>query len=146
MAKLKLQVLNWYDMDKYTRGLIASMQHAGFLFITSRLGPKWADKLNPHDKIALSISNNPNKPHIIGIVEVVEVSKTTIGQLGESFFGMNVGAKTASGVVRAMRSAYPSGQIIDYGSVVSVIKLKTLPAEVTMPMLREMAETNILLL
>lgn len=75
-------------------------------FVTIRLGPKWADKLNPGDRIAISISDNPKRPNIIGHAEVAWVKKGTIDSLTQDELLMNIGAKKAQDVWLDMRKVY----------------------------------------
>ena len=127
MTKKTAVVLNWYEIpQRFTRGLRKFFQkRAGGSFITLRHGSKWADKLNPGDKVAISISNNPAKPNIIGYAIVQEVRKVILFYLRDEELTSNIGAKTRDDVWVAMNTAYAPKTVGLYDTV-SVIKLTAL--------------------
>ncbi len=122
----KTCVLNWYAKN---RRLIAGLKkklHTKELFdpfVTMRLGPKWANKLNPGDRVAISVSDNPEKPNIIGYAEVVRVSKYLIFFLDKhpEDLAKNIGAKSWSQVLLDMQSVY--GPSVNLYSTISIIEL-----------------------
>ncbi|MBI2676948.1 MAG: hypothetical protein HYX21_03340 [Candidatus Yanofskybacteria bacterium] len=129
MAKVK--VLNWYDNPKLVKGLRKFfVKRSGNMdcssFVTMRHGPKWANKLSPGDRVAISISNDLRKPNIIGYAEVGIVKKSIIYWLGfidefERDLVENIGAKTMEGVLADMQSVY--GSHVGIRDVISIIEL-----------------------
>lgn len=132
----KVPVLNWYARPKrLTRGLrklfrgkiktIVEGREKFPSFITIRLGPKWASKLNPGDRVAISISDDPNKPNIIGYAEVGDVSKKTLFFMESKDLEKNIGAKAFRELFMDLQSVYGSG--VSVFSTISIIDLS--PAE-----------------
>ncbi|MFY9461943.1 MAG: hypothetical protein WAP51_01950 [Candidatus Sungiibacteriota bacterium] len=122
-------VLNWHAKNKkLTRGLqqlfsgrkgIKLSPH----FTTLRLGDKWARRLRPGDRVAISISDDPKKSNIIGYVLVRGTSLNAIPLLRRRDLRNNIGAKTYMGVLRDMQSVYPPKQEVSLFSIVSVLSL-----------------------
>lgn len=128
----KIPVLNWYDKRRLTvnlRKLMRKRKATGNYrsFTTMRLGDKWAKKLNPGDVVAISISDDPAQPHIIGYGEVGRVTKTSIICLEEYDLANNLGAKSVMDVYADMRRAY-GDESVDLTSSITVIEL-TVPVE-----------------
>ena len=118
-------VLNWYAKDPaMLSGLReffippASLRH----FATIRLGTKWAQGLDHHDIVAVSISDDPKKPNVIGFAEIKLVLEVKIKDLKLSDLERNIGAKTHVDVVRDMRKVYGKKKV-DGNSVVTLLWL-----------------------
>lgn len=121
----KCAVLNWYAKDKrMVKGLHSLFDGRGLPkdFVTVRLGPKWADKLRPNQKLAISISDNPSKPKVIGYARVLYVSKKRMVLISGSELRKNIGAKDIIVLLDDMQSVYKQRSIYLH-SVVSVIAL-----------------------
>lgn len=102
----EIPVLNWYGKDnKMIKGL-ANKLKAGKSFVTIRLGSKWANKLDPLQRIAISISDDPAVNKIIGYARVVLVKKVNIENLSKKDLARNIGAKTKKDVWKALESVY----------------------------------------
>ena len=126
MAKMK--VLNWFPGGRYTKGLKSlfgkKKKRENPDFRTLRMGPKWANRLNPGDRVAVSISDKPEKPNIIGYTEVIEVSKKIFYILKEKDFINNIGAKSWGQALHDMKAVY--GKEMNIYVVVSVLDLMVL--------------------
>ena len=130
---MRTKVLNWYARDKkLTRGLRKLLSKRKVTenyrsFVTIRHGSKWADKLNPGDTVAISISDDPQKPSIIGYAEVGSVKKVILFNLGSLDHSLkedlkdNIGAKDWSEVLIDMRSVY--GNHVGLYDTISIIRL-----------------------
>ena len=92
-------------------------------FVTMRLGTKWADKLNPGDKVAISISDDSAKPNIIGHARVRMVKKCVIFQMSSEDEDLqnNIGAKNWHQVVDDMQSVY-GGAVVSLDSIITIIE------------------------
>lgn len=125
----EIPVLNWFENDKFTDGLrkLFSKRNVGGIasFVTMRLGPKWANNLNPGQKVAISISNDPENPRIIGNAEVKLVKKSSIAHLSKNDLVKNIGAKTKEAVLKAMQDVYKT-KVNYHTDTVSVLELFTL--------------------
>jgi len=124
----KTPVLNWYAKDeKLTEGLKELFKTSPpVYFVTIRLGGKWANKLKPGSRVAISISNNPKRPKVIGDASVVAVTKTFVLNIENRDLTRNIGAKEWLQMFKDMKSVYKPGTI-STSSVVSVIKMCPLP-------------------
>lgn len=124
-------IMNWYSHNKnLTGGLKTRIKKSRTLidretrFTTIRLGTKWLNKLNPGDYVAISISDNPDKPNVIGYALVKSVSKTKLYLMNDSDFKLNIGAKTALKAFQDMKSVYGEKKV-DIYSIVTVIELES---------------------
>ena len=121
-------ILNWFEKDqKPTEGLREMVANAGNglqLFTTIRLGVRWANRLRPGSIVAISISNDPAKPKIIGQAKVGVVKKSKIDFLSDEDedLGHNIGAKSRYQVLRDMKEVYGEDKV-GPGSVISIIEL-----------------------
>ncbi|GEM_PF-6427982 len=118
------QILTWYGRNeswtKELRELIAKKDPSGF--VTMRLGTKWADRLNPGTRIALSISDNPQQPNVIGHARVRTAKKGVIRMLDTVELTNNIGANTREGVLAAMQEVYQD-PAINMDSTITVLDL-----------------------
>ena len=124
-------LLNWHSSNKrLIKGLRARVKKSETLidgntrFTTVRLGTKWLDKLNPGDYVAVSVSNDLDKPNVIGYALVKSVSKTRLHLMDDNDFKLNIGAKKAFRVFQDMKSVYGDGKVTIY-SIVTVIELES---------------------
>ena len=116
-------VLNWYAKEsRLTTSLVDQLNEGHKAFSTIRRGNKWADRLNPDETVAISISDDPNFPNVVGYAIVLRVIKTNISILSEENLRNNIGAKNKHQVVEDMRAAYQDNMINEY-SLISVIEL-----------------------
>lgn len=124
----KTPVLNWYAKDpKLTKGLERAVRQSVLdgnrrSFATFRLGGKWARKLNPGMKVAISISDNSRKHKIIGYAVVISVAKKYLIDLSNQDLRQNIGAKNIVDVLYAMRQVYKPKSVVEH-SLVTVIEL-----------------------
>ena len=123
------RILNWYPRKRsvveYLKHLFGSevLESGEDVFVTMRLGSKWADQLYPGDLIAISISENPEQPNILGYAEILETSKTHVGWLRhDEDLAKNIGAKTRIGIAKAMSEIYQKEVL--HTSTVSMLRLK----------------------
>ena len=124
----KMVVLNWYGKNsKWVRGLKKLLRKAKSeggctSFVTLRLGPKWANKLNPGQKVVISISDDPAKPEVIGTAEVGTVRKDFLGGVSKKEWEQNIGANNRWDAQRDMEKVY-GVKINPMHDFVSVIEL-----------------------
>lgn len=121
----KTTVLNWYAKDRrMTRGLEDLFNGRGLPkdFITFRLGPKWADKLRPNQRVAISISDNPQKPKVVGYARVLSLSKKRMVLISVGELRKNIGVKNLLSLLSDTQSVYKP-RSVSLHSVVSVIAL-----------------------
>ena len=124
-------LLNWYPSSKrLTSGLKAKVKKSETLidgktrFTTVRLGTKWLDKLNPGDYVAVSVSDDPDQPNVIGYALVKSVSKTRLHLMNDNDLKLNIGAKKVERAYQDMQSVYGEDRVNVY-SVVTVIELES---------------------
>lgn len=125
-------ILNWIPIKKNYAGLKEAMQECLVAHIpqfrTLRLGSKWADALNPGQRVAISISESPEVPEIIGHAIVLGTRKGIIELLerGKESLELNIGAKTWKKVLEDMREVYNGVHgkpMVSRASTVSIIDL-----------------------
>ena len=127
-----IPVFNWLAKNKrLTKGLRELFEtkikqdENPLTFVTMRLGTKWADRLSPGDKVAISISNNVSKNlNVIGYAKVRMVKKCLTYQLSDDDKDLqkNIGAKTWDQVGADMREVYGVDAFIDSRSVITIIE------------------------
>lgn len=139
----RMKVLNWYpkprhltkDLHKlFTKRKIGENFRS---FVTMRHGTKWAHRLNPGDKVAISISKDPKKPNIIGYAEVATLKKSIIALLGSLYdvgtiprdedLVQNIGAKKCLDVWSDMKKIY--GPHVGFYDIITIIDLTVLDKE-----------------
>ena len=108
--------LNWYDNGAFTEGLreIFKKKRKTRTFITMRLGDKWARRLigassSPiGNVINISISNDPEKPNVIGQAMVASVRVGYVERMttDRAILAKNIGAKTWRHALKDMANAY----------------------------------------
>lgn len=123
----KIPVLNWYAKNqKMARGLrkLFEKLRPGFSkeFSTMRLGDKWADRLNPGRRVAISISDNPRSPHIVGHACVIGVEKKWFCDVTDRDLRKNIGAKQWEEAYKDMGTVYGHKKF-GMHSIVSAIRL-----------------------
>ncbi len=118
-------VLNWYAKEpRMVRGLRTAMskKRGAEYFVTLRLGTKWAQRLNPGKKVAISVSDDPGKPNILGYALVVSVAKKELFDLSLDDLRRNIGARNCDQVFQDMQAAYSTRRVF-YTSIITVIEL-----------------------
>lgn len=125
----KVDILNWYAKDEsMTRGLRRlfrrrrSVVEGKRSFITMRLGPKWANRLNPGARVAVSISDDPKEPNIIGHACVVSAAKRWLIDVPGHELSRNIGAKSIEQIWKDLELVYGPKRV-STSSVISVIEL-----------------------
>ena len=93
------------------------------VFVTIRLGPKWADKLHLEQGIKISISDDPSKPKVIGYARVLSISKKLMTNITNQELRKNIGAKNILQIYNDMAAVYKKKKVSLF-SVVSVIELE----------------------
>lgn len=125
-------ILNWTPKKKNFAGLKEALQECELAhpphFFAIRLGGKWADVLNPGDRIAVSIADSPAQPNVIGHAIVLSTRKGILELLERERMGLDlhIGAKTWKEVVRdmqAVQNAAQTGCKVTKASIVSIIDL-----------------------
>ena len=118
-------VLNWYgENEQLTEGLNEKLTDKKDSFITIRLGNKYANLLNPGDEVAISVSDNPENPNIVGFAKVGVIKKAILIdlQIQEESLEKNIGAKNWDQVLHDMRSVYGHNRVSEF-STITVIEL-----------------------
>lgn len=125
-------ILNWTPKKKNFAGLKEALQECELAhpphFFAIRLGGKWADVLNPGDRIAVSIADSPAQPNVIGHAIVLSTRKGILELLERERVSLNlhIGAKTWKEVVQdmqAVQNTVQTGYKVTKASIVSIVEL-----------------------
>jgi protein involved in polysaccharide export with SLBB domain len=125
--KTETLILNWYEKNCWVRDLRKlfsrkrEMEELGETFVTMRLGSKWTDRLKPGDKVAISVSNDPNNANVIGYAGVISVKKVSLLHLSKNDLKKNIGSKSKDSVHKDMEKIYK--RAIPWDETVSVLEL-----------------------
>lgn len=119
-----LPFLNWYAKNKKRILGLETALNKGTNFRTIRLGPKYADNLNPGQLISITIGDRADKPNIIGEAMVVKVSKVMFANLVDGDLAENIGAKNINEALKDISKVYGKDPFAVKLSVVSMIDLK----------------------
>ena len=121
-----IPVLNWFAKNRrMTQGLRALFKkrrgnRPPESFVTIRLGGKWFRKVTGNRTVLVSISNNPEKPDIVGHAKVL-CSQIGLLKYFSDELAKNIGAKTIAQAAKDMSAAY--GLKVTPESVVTVLEL-----------------------
>lgn len=121
-------VLNWCTRDpRMVKGLkkLFDRNARRNYFVTIRLGPKWADKLTPGQRVAISTTEElpaEAEPKTIGHAIVLSVEKNWLISISPQDLRSNIGARTLEQALIDMQEIYGQSKV-DVRSVVSVIRL-----------------------
>ena len=95
----------------------------GQRFLTIRPGLKWAHKLTPGGMVILSVSDDPQTPHVVGYAKVASVKKAILCYcVDANDLKDAIGAKTWTEVRKDLRLAYGKDKVNPW-STISIIEL-----------------------
>ena len=122
MPRHTIPVLNWYAKDKkMTAGLRGCFRKRKGKqkknFVTIRRGDDWGKGLRPGDTVAISISDDPANPNVIGCAVVVAISLSDISHLEKDALKKNIGAKNWKRVLRDMKEVYGESAVVKSSTV-----------------------------
>lgn len=127
----KVHTLNWYAKPKkFTKGLrdlfSIDVKDGEWprVFVTVRLGNKWAQRLSPGDFVDVAIDGA-----VFGMAKVRKITTMQLNSLTAYDLTHNIGAKTPKAALKDMKKAYGE-KAVEPSSTITLIELAVVGAAV----------------